>query len=168
LEGPPEDPDKQAGSRWLTVSPRSPLIHAVREVEVVPEKPRWPQAPGFFADRFVAVPHTRPVSVLQAIRMVWAQWRRPRDDFADRLGDIEEMIVQGYATAAFARIDELLGDYPGPQSSRRVLGLLALAWWDRGDADTARLYHVASLVAGSAHPAMIEIFGEDASLDLDD
>ncbi len=147
------------GSRWMRVDAESPLGAAVSEIEVVPERQRWMAAPRFSSRRFLARPVHRRIGLIRAAILLVRECLRPRDDIAERLRDIEELIVAGHNDAADRQIDRLRGDYPSDEVKARVLGLVSLNLYDRGNAGKAQYIHECALLCGAAHPAMIEIFG---------
>jgi hypothetical protein len=148
------------GSLWLHIAPDSPLGAAVSEVEVTPERQRWMAAPEFSRNRYVAKPVQRKIGLLRALAILVRDQLRPRDDIAERLRDIEELIITGHNDAADTQIEKLRADYPTEAMKARVLGLTSLNLYDRGNEGKALYIHEFALLCGTAHPAMIEIFGE--------
>lgn len=154
------------GSLWLRVDGDSPLSTAVSEIEVTPERQRWMAAPEFSRGRVLAKPARQTIGRLSALILLVRESLRPRDDIAERLRDIEELILAGHNDAADRQIDRLRGDYPSEEIKARVLGLVSLNLYDQGNMGKAQYIHEFALLCGSAHPAMIEIFG-DTIRDLD-
>lgn len=148
------------GSLWLQVDPQNPLHGAVTEVEVVPERQRWMAAPAFSRGRYQAKPTLHRVGWLKAALILFRDAIRPRDEVAERLRDIENLILAGHNDAAERQIDRLRTDYPGEDMKARVLGLVSLNLYDQGNEGKAQYIHEFALLCGTAHPAMIEIFGD--------
>lgn len=159
-----ERPDlrrKPDGSLWLKPSGDSPLSSAVSEVEVVRERQRWMAAPEFSKHRYLAKPAQKQIGLLRAAWILVRQSMRPRDEVGERLRDIEQLILGGHNEAAERHIERFRHDYSSDETSRRVYGLMSLNLYDLGREQEAQLMHEFALLAGSAHPAMIEIFGVD-------
>ena len=151
---------RQDGTRWLTVDAENPLSTAVTEVEVVPERQRWMAAPDFSRNRYLAKPAQKKIGLFRAFIMLFRDSMRQRDEVAERLRDIEELILAGYNEAADRHIDRLRADYRTEEMKARVLGLVSLNLYDQGNELKARYIHEFALLSGTAHPAMIEIFGD--------
>lgn len=145
---------------WLQVDPGSPLGAAVDEVEVAPEQKRWMAAPEFSRNRYRAKPAQKKIGLLRALAILVREQLRPRDDAAERLRDIEELIIAGHNDAADVQIERLRADYPTEEMKARVLGLVSLNLYDVGNEGKALYIHEFALLCGTAHPAMVEIFGE--------
>ena len=156
----PRTKQKPDGSLWLQVDPDSPLGAAVDEVEVTRERRRWMAAPEFSRNRYRAKPAMKKVGLLRALAVLVRAQLRPRDDIAERLHDIEELIVGGHNDAADAQIERLRADYPTEAMKARVLGLVSLNLFDQGNEGKALYIHEFALLCGTAHPVMIEIFGD--------
>lgn len=158
-----EDPRLQRradGSLWLPVDADSPLSSAISEVEVVPERQRWMAAPAFSQGRYQAKPVQQHISWLRALIILVRDAMRPRDEVAERLHDIEALILGGHNDAADQQIERLRADHPDEDMKARVLGLVSLNLYDRGNEGKAQYIHEFALLCGTAHPAMIEIFGD--------
>lgn len=157
----PSRPHQRAdGSLWLRIDPASPLHSAVREVEVAREVRRWMAAPRFSQDRWLAKPEVRRIGWLRAVWLLMRESLRPRDELAERLKDIERLILGGHNDAADRQIDRWRSQFADDECQSRVLGLMSLNSYDRGQEREAQFHHFFALLAGSAHPAMIEIFGD--------
>ena len=157
----PNPKQKQDGSMWLPISAENPLRSAATKVEVKQERQRWMAAPGYSRNRFLAKPAQKEIGVLRALRVLLRKRLRPRDDFADRLSDIEQLIVAGHNDAADEQIGRLRTDYPFDATRARLLGLISLNLYDRGNEDEAQIMHEYALLFDAAHPAMVEIFGNE-------
>ncbi|WP_430443827.1 hypothetical protein [Sphingorhabdus contaminans] len=165
------DPDveqRKDGSLWLKVDADSPLRNAVSEVEVVRERQRWMAAPKFSRNRFQAKPAQRKIGIVRALIIMLRDSLRPRDDIAERLYDIEQLILAGQNDRADLHIEKLRADYPTEEMKARVLGLYSLNLYDRGNAGKAQYIHEFALLCGTAHPVMTEIFGESVRAPLSD
>lgn len=153
---PEQRPD---GSLWLQVDAENPLSTAVSEIAVIRERQRWMAAPEFSRRRYQARPVQKPIGLLRALILLVRDSLRPRDDVAERLRDIEELILAGHNDAADRQIDRLRCDYPTEDMKARVLGLASLNLYDQGNMGKALYLHEFALLCGTAHPVMIEIFG---------
>jgi hypothetical protein len=156
----PELKQRADGSQWLQVDAQNPLSSARSEVEVVPERQRWMAAPAFSRGRYQAKPVQHRIGWLRALIILVRDAMRPRDEVAERLHDIEALILGGHNDAADQQIERLRADYPGEDMKARVLGLVSLNLYDRGNDGKAHYIHEFALLCGTAHPAMIEIFGD--------
>ena len=156
----PDVEQREDGSLWLNVDVDSPLRTAVSEVEVVRERQRWMAAPEFSRNRFEAKPAQRKIGIVRALIIILRESLRPRDDVADRLHDIEQLILAGQNDMADMHIEKLRADYPTEEMKARVLGLYSLNLYDSGNAGKAQYIHEFALLCGTAHPVMTEIFGE--------
>jgi hypothetical protein len=148
------------GSLWLPVDAESPLSSATSDVEVVPERQRWMAAPAFSKGRYQAKPMQQRIGWLRALIILVHDAMRPRDEVAERLHDIEALILGGHNDAADQQIARLRADYPGDDMKARVLGLVSLNLYDRGNEGKAQYIHEFAVLCGTAHPAMTEIFGD--------
>ena len=151
---------RKDGSHWLKVDEVNPLSTAVSEVEVVRERQRWMAAPEFSRNRFQAMPAQRKIGIVRALIIILRESLRPRDDVAERLRDIEELILAGQNDLADMQIEMIRADYPTEEMKARVLGLYSLNLYDRGNNAKAQYIHEFALLCGTAHPVMTEIFGE--------
>ncbi|MFM5908345.1 MAG: hypothetical protein ACKOPO_12305 [Novosphingobium sp.] len=152
--------DRQ-GRQWLPLADDHVLHPAIDAVEVRTERRRWMAAPEFSLGRFAAKPAIRPVGFWRALLILLRRARQPHDDVAERLNDIEALILGGHGAHAAQHIARLRQDHPDDATLARVLGLMSLNHYDLGEEDFALFLHEFALRCGSAHPAMIEIFGED-------
>lgn len=157
MVGTKQRPD---GSLWLQVDPDSSLGAAADEVEVTPERQRWMAAPEFSRNRYRAKPARKKIGLLRALPILLREKLRPRDNVAERLRDIEELIIGGHNDVADVQIERLRADYPTEEMKARVLGLVSLNLYDVGNEGKALYIHEFALLCGTAHPAMIEIFGD--------
>jgi hypothetical protein len=158
-----DDPNveqREDGSLLFHVARENPLSSAVSEVEVVKERQRWMAAPEFSRNRFLAKPSQKKIGLLRALIILVRDRLRPRDDVAERLRDIEELILDGHNEAADTQVERLRADYPTEEMKARVLGLVSLNLYDQGNLGKAQYIHEFALLCGTAHPAMIEIFGD--------
>jgi hypothetical protein len=156
----PQVTRKADGSSWLQIARGHPLGAAVSEVEVVPEQRRWMAASRFSSGRYAAKPMARNIGLLRALIILIRERLRPRDDVTERLHDIEALIIAGHHDAADNHIDRLRADHPGEEMKARVLGLVSLNLYDQGNEGKAQYIHEFALLCGTAHPAMVEIFGD--------
>jgi hypothetical protein len=156
----PRTKQKPDGSLWLQVDPASPLGAVVNEVEVTPERQRWMAAPEFSRSRYLAKPVQKKVGLLRALAILVRDQLHPRDDVAERLHDIEELIIGGHNDVADVQIERLRADYPTEEMKARVLGLVSLNLYDVGNESKAQYIHEFALLCGTAHPSMTEIFGD--------
>lgn len=156
----PNVEQRKDGSLWLKVDSANPLSTAVSEVEVVQERQRWMAAPEFSRNRFQAKAAQRKIGIVRAFIIIVRESLRPRDDVAERLRDIEELILAGQNDMADIHIEKIRTDYPTEDMKARVLGLYSLNLYDRGNTAKAQYIHEFALLCGTAHPAMAEIFGE--------
>lgn len=147
------------GKHWLQIDPANPLSSAMSEVEVVPEVRRWQAAPAFSRHRYVAKPVQKKIGLVRALWIMLRSRRTLRDDKAERLRDIEELILGGHLAAAEAQFSRFGADYP--DQTALVLGLISLSLYDAGHEALALDFHRLALVHGTAHPAMVEIFGSE-------
>ncbi len=145
---------------WLQVDPDSPLSAAVDEVEATPERRRWMAAPEFSRNRYRAKPTQKKIGLVRALVILVREHLRPRDDVAERLRDVEDLIMSGHNDAADEQIERLRADYPTEEMKARVLGLVSLNLYDRGNEGKAHYIHEFALLCETAHPAMVEIFGD--------
>ena len=151
---------RKDGSLWLKVDSANPLSTAVSEVKVEQERQRWMAAPEFSRNRFQAKPAQRKIGIVRALFMILRESLRPRDDVAERLLDIEKLILSGQNDMADIHIEKIRTDYPTEEMKARVLGLYSLNLYDRGNNAKAQYIHEFALLCGTAHPVMTEIFGE--------
>jgi hypothetical protein len=149
------------GRTWLPLAEDHALRPALGAVEVRPERQRWMAAPEFSRQRFEARPAIKPVGFWSALRILLRHALQPRDDVAERLNDIEGLILGGHNAHAAQHISRLREDHPDDATLARLFGLMSLNHYDLGDEDFALFLHEFALRCGSAHPAMIEIYGED-------
>lgn len=160
-ENDPDVEQREDGSLWLKVDADSPLRTAVSEVEVVRERQRWMAAPEFSRNRFQAKSTERKIGIVRALIIILRESLRSRDDVAERLHDIEQLILAGQNDMADKHIEKVRADYPTEEMKARVLGLYSLNLYDRGNAGKAQYIHECALLCGTAHPVMTEIFGEN-------
>lgn len=144
----------------MPIDGANPLGAAVSEVEVMKERRRWMAAPLFSENCYAAKPVQKQIGLLRALWIMVRSNLQPRDDVAERLRDIELLIIEGHNDAADAQIDRLRADYPTDEMKARVLGHSSLNLYDQGNLGKAQYIHEFALLCGSAHPAMIEIFGD--------
>jgi hypothetical protein len=156
----PEVKQRQDGSLWLSVDGKNPLSTVVTEVEVVRERQRWMTAPDFSRNHYRAKPTQKKIGLLHAIIILVRESMRPRDEVAERLRDIEELILAGHNDAAERHIDRFKADYPTEEMKALVLGLVSLNLYDQGNEVKARYVHEFALLSSTAHPVMTEIFGD--------
>ncbi len=155
----PEPEQRPDGSLWLRVDAENPLGAAVSEIAVIRERQRWMAAPEFSRRRYQAKPIQKPIGLLRALILLVRDSLPRHDDVAERLRDIEELILTGHNDAADRQIDKLRCDYPTEDMKARVLGLTSLNLYDQGNMGKALYIHEFALLCGTAHPVMIEIFG---------
>jgi len=157
----PLEPQRRSdGSLWLPVDPASPLRAALDEFEVVHGRQRWMAAPAFSRRRWLARPALKGIGLLRAACLLLRASMQKRDELAERLCDIEELILAGHNDAADRQIERWRSQFADDERQQRVLGLMSLNRYDCGQEQEARFFHLFALLAGSAHPAMIEIFGD--------
>lgn len=153
---------------WIDIDPDSPLYAVARQVKVTRDPARWPEAPEFSSRQFSAVPVRKNVGMLEAAWILLKDRLRKRDDIADRLADIEGLIVAGHNAAADRQIRAFLSHHQDIATRASVLGLMSLNAYDRGREGEARVAHQIALAAGCPHPAMIEVFGLERDAWQDD
>jgi hypothetical protein len=156
----PDVKQRADGSLWLDVDTENPIHVAASSVEIVYERQRWMAAPQFSKDRYLAKPIQKNIGLFRALMVLIREGMRPRDDVGERLRDIEALIIAGHNDAADRQIDRLKADYPTEEMEMRVLGLHSLNLYDQGRAQEAQNVHEFAMQSGTAHPAMIEIFGD--------
>lgn len=162
-QGEPEPEQRPDGSLWVRVDAENPLSAVISEIEVARERQRWMAAPEFSRRRYQAKPFQKKIGLLRALVLLVRESLRPRDEIAERLSDIEDLILAGHNDAADRQIERLRGDYPTEEVKARVLGLASLNLYDQGNMGKAQYIHEFALLCGTAHPAMIEIFGSAIS-----
>jgi|GEM_PF-2658957 hypothetical protein len=154
--GPEINTDRK-GRHWLKLDPQTPIYSEVKKIEVELGNSIVKGAPKYNAKQWQAKHKVKKISRLSAFIIATKSLFAKRDEMTDQLNDIENLILNGYAARALVRLSQFQADFPNEHA--KAMGLTSLAHHALNEIDLALDCHLKAFMMGTAHAAMLEIYG---------